>query len=335
MKTCLNFCSPLNADSSFRLYPLGRKSGNSSGNSTGSEGSSSSSLSSTSKWKATFSPISDPKQPNSELRQGGSPFGMGGSSRSTDSDSDYKQHHQQVRKGSDGESSSYMTSNPFLSQEAGTRGGGSSGSGGAQAGSATDQRQALQKQKAPRDWELKASSSMASQNLFISAATSSGGGILSGKVGGSAVAVSSTTGSSVGQYLGPQFQLGGASVLQSLFGAQTGSSTVSGTPRLVNGHSAMGSFSSAGLAGGAAGGEHLWWFILNVNSYLILRIIEQLKWGLKKKTRVNGPSDSQVGEGPMPLSLCWPVASLPHGLTAWVLQWKTPLENAALKRINA
>ncbi|XP_035863404.1 histone-lysine N-methyltransferase, H3 lysine-79 specific isoform X4 [Sander lucioperca] len=230
-----------------------RKSGSSSGNSTGSEASSTSSLSSTSKWKSTFSPISDPKQPNSDLRQGGSPFGMGGSSRGTDSDSDHKQQHQQVRKGSDGESSSYMNPNPFLSQEAGPRGGGSGGAG-AQGGSGSDQRQALQKQKAPRDWELKTSSSMASQNLFISAAASSGGGILSGKVGGSPVAVSSTTGSSVGQYLGSQFPLGGTSVLQSLFGAQTGGSTVSGTPRLVNGHSALGSFSSAGLAGGVAGG---------------------------------------------------------------------------------
>lgn len=145
-----------------------------------------------------------------------------------------------------------MTANPFLSQEAGTRGGGGSG---AQGSGSSDQRQPLQKQKAPRDWELKTSSSLASQNLFISAAASSGGGILSGKVGGGPVAVSSTTGS-VGQYLGSQFPLGGASVLQSLFGAQTGGSTVSGTPRLVNGHSALGSFSSAGLAGGAAGGEH-------------------------------------------------------------------------------
>ncbi|CAB1413434.1 unnamed protein product [Pleuronectes platessa] len=229
----------------------GRKSGSSSGNSTGSDGSSSSSLSSTSKWKSTFSPISDLKQPNSDLRQGGSPFGMGGSSRGTDSDSDHKQQHQQVRKGSDGESSSYMTPNPFLSQEAGSRSGGS----GAQGGGSSEQRQAIQKQKTPRDWDLKTSSSSpASQNLFISAAATSGGGILSGKVGGSPVAVSSTTGSSVGQYLGSQFPLGGASVLQSLFGAQTGGSTVSGTARLVNGHSAMGSFSSAGLAGGAAGG---------------------------------------------------------------------------------
>lgn len=182
---------------------------------------------------------------------------MGGSSRGTDSDSDHKQQHQQVRKGSDGESSGYMTANPFLNQEPGTRGGGGGGSGGgAQGGSGSDQRQALQKQKAPRDWELKTSSSLASQNLFISAAASSGGGILSGKVGSSPVAVSSTTGSTVGQYLGSQFPLGGTSVLQSLFGAQTGGSTVSGTPRLVNGHSALGSFSSAGLAGGAAGGEH-------------------------------------------------------------------------------
>ncbi|XP_058493782.1 histone-lysine N-methyltransferase, H3 lysine-79 specific isoform X1 [Solea solea] len=232
----------------------GRKSGSSSGNSTGSDACSSSSMSSTSKWKSTFSPISDPKQPNSDPRQGGSPFGMGGSSRGTDSDSDHKQQHQHVRKTSDGESSSYMTPNPFLSQEAGPRGGGSSGGAGAQGGNGSDQRQALQKQKTTRDWELKTSSSLASQNLFISAAVSSGGGILSGKVGGSPVAVSSTTGSSVGQYLGSQFPLSGTSVLQPLFGAQTGGSTVGGTARLVNGHSALGSFSSAGLAGGAAGG---------------------------------------------------------------------------------
>uniref|UniRef100_A0A8C6NTZ0 Histone-lysine N-methyltransferase, H3 lysine-79 specific n=1 Tax=Nothobranchius furzeri TaxID=105023 RepID=A0A8C6NTZ0_NOTFU len=220
---------------------------------TGSEASSSSSsLSSTSKWKSTFSPISDPKQPNADLRQGGSPFSTGGSSRGTDSDSDHKQLG---RKGSDGDSSSYVTPNPFLGQEMGARVG-SGGAGGVLGGPGSDQRQALLKQKASRDWELKTSSSMASQNLFISAAASSGGGILSGKVGGSPVAVSSTTGPSVGPYLGSQFPLGGTSVLQSLFGAQTGVSSVSGTSRLVNGHSTLGSFSSPGLAGGAAGGEH-------------------------------------------------------------------------------
>ncbi|KAK7889666.1 hypothetical protein WMY93_025226 [Mugilogobius chulae] len=203
----------------------GRKSGSSSGNSTGSESSSSSSLSSTSKWKSTFSPISDPKQPGSELRPGGSPFGVGGPSRSTDSDVDHKPHAQ-GRKGSDGDST-YVMSNPFLSQE---------GSNGCEV------RQVLQKQKVPRDWESKTSSS---QNLFISAAASSGAGIRS--------TASSVSGSAVGQYLGSQFPLGGTSVLQSLFGAQTGSS-VNGSTRLVNGHAALGSFSSAGLAGGAAGG---------------------------------------------------------------------------------
>lgn len=170
---------------------------------------------------------------------------MGGTSRGTDSDTDHKQHAQ-VRKGSDGESS-YVMSNPFLSQEGAIRGGGIGG--GPQGSSGSEQRQVLQKQKVLRDWETKSSSS---QNLFISAAASSGAGILSGKVGSSPVAVSSTT----GQYLGSQFPLGGTSVLQSLFGAQTGGPPVSGTTRLVNGHSALGSFSSAGLAGGAAGGEH-------------------------------------------------------------------------------
>ncbi|XP_035997225.1 histone-lysine N-methyltransferase, H3 lysine-79 specific isoform X2 [Fundulus heteroclitus] len=225
----------------------GRKSCSSSGNSTGSDASSSS-FCSNSKWKSTFSPISDPKQPNSDMRQGGSPFSTGGSSRSTDSDSDYKQ--QNGRKGGDGDSSGYMTPNPFLSQDSTTWG--ASNGCGVQGGTGCDQRQVLQKQKAPRDWELK--TSLASQNLFIAAAASSGAGIMNGKVGGSPVAVSSTTGSSMGPYLGSQFPLGGTSVLQSLFGAQTGVSTVNGTSRLMNGHSALGSFSSAGLAGGAAGG---------------------------------------------------------------------------------
>ncbi|XP_072293990.1 histone-lysine N-methyltransferase, H3 lysine-79 specific isoform X1 [Eucyclogobius newberryi] len=217
----------------------GRKSGTSSGNSTGSESSSTSSLSSTSKWKSTFSPISDPKQPGSELRQGDSPFGGGGPSRTADSDPDHKPHGQ-GRKGSDTESTHVM-SNPFLSQEGPGRGGTGGGSG-TQGSSGSEARQVLQKQKVPRDWESKTSSS---QNLFISAAASSGTGIRS--------SVSSTSGSAVGQYLGSQFPLGGTSVLQSLFGAQTGSS-VNGSTRLVNGHSALGSFSSAGLAGGAAGG---------------------------------------------------------------------------------
>lgn len=161
------------------------------------------------------------------------------SGRGPDSDTDLKQH-QPVRKGGEGETSSYVTANPFLSPEAATR-------GVAQGGGAIDQRQPLQKQKVPRDWDLKTSS----QNLFIAAAATSGGGILNGKIGGSPAAISTTTGPSVGSYL-----LGGPSVLQSLFGAQTGSSTVNGTPRLVNGHSALGTFSSPGLAGGAAGGEY-------------------------------------------------------------------------------
>uniref|UniRef100_A0A3B4ANB0 Histone-lysine N-methyltransferase, H3 lysine-79 specific n=1 Tax=Periophthalmus magnuspinnatus TaxID=409849 RepID=A0A3B4ANB0_9GOBI len=218
-----------------------RKSGSSSGNSTGSESSSTSSLSSASKWKSTFSPISDLKQPGSELRPSGSPFGVGGPSRSADSDPDHKPHAQ-GRKGSDGEST-YVMSNPFLNQEGAVRGGAGGGSG-PQGSSGSEARQVLQKQKVPRDWESKNSSS---QNLFISAAASSGAGILS--------SVSSTSGTAVGQYLGSQFPLGGTSVLQSLFGAQTGSS-VNGSTRLVNGHSALGSFSSAGLAGGAAGIFH-------------------------------------------------------------------------------
>uniref|UniRef100_A0A674BLF2 Histone-lysine N-methyltransferase, H3 lysine-79 specific n=1 Tax=Salmo trutta TaxID=8032 RepID=A0A674BLF2_SALTR len=222
-----------------------RKSGGSSSNSTGSEVSSSSSSSSNSKWKSTFSPISDLKQPLSEVRQGGSPFGTGREPRGTGTDSDSDHKPQQQRRGGEGaggEPSGFqdIPLNPFLSQESGGRPG-----PGAQGGSSSE-RQAMPKQKPRGEWELKTSSSMGnSQNLFISAAVS--GGILSGKVGGSPV--SSASGASVGQYLGAQFPLGGASVLQSLFGAQTPGTSVSGAPRLVNGHSSLGSFSSAGLAG--------------------------------------------------------------------------------------
>uniref|UniRef100_A0A8C7K3L1 Histone-lysine N-methyltransferase, H3 lysine-79 specific n=1 Tax=Oncorhynchus kisutch TaxID=8019 RepID=A0A8C7K3L1_ONCKI len=218
-----------------------------SSNSTGSEVSSSSSSSSNSKWKSTFSPISDLKQPLSEVRQGGSPFGTGREPRGlgTDSDSDHKpQQQRRGCEGAGGEPSGFqdIPLNPFLSQESGGRPG-----AGAQGGSSSE-RQAMPKQKPRGEWELKTSSSMGnSQNLFISAAVS--GGILSGKVGGSPA--SSASGASVGHYLGAQFPLGGASVLQSLFGTQTSGTSVSGAPRLVNGHSSLGSFSSAGLAGEA------------------------------------------------------------------------------------
>lgn len=191
----------------------GRKSGASS---VSSEVSSSSGAS---KWKSTFSPISDSKPTPSDLRQGGSPFGMGTSRGSTDSDSDQKPQRRGER-----ERESYGNSNLFLGQDGGGR-------SVVNTSERTVQKQTL---------------FQASQNLFISAAAS--GGILSGKVGGAAT-VSSP--SSVGQY----FPLGGASVLQSLFGAQTPGPATSGAPRLVNGHSTLGSFSSAGLAGGAAGGE--------------------------------------------------------------------------------
>ncbi|KAJ3599949.1 hypothetical protein NHX12_033901 [Muraenolepis orangiensis] len=215
------------------------------------------------KWKSTFSPISDLKQPGSDMRQGGSPFGHGG--RGPDPDSS---DHKQGRRASEGEPATFISSNPFLSQEMVVRGGaaaGGGGGGGSQGSGGPDQRQTFQKQKGSRDWELKANSgggsSLASQNLFMSAAAGGGagggvgtGGILSGKVGGGPAVVSSATGAVVGQYLGTQFSLGAPSVLQSLFGAQTGAPTVNSGPRLVNGHSSMGSFSSAGLAGGAAGG---------------------------------------------------------------------------------
>uniref|UniRef100_A0A8C1Q7B4 Histone-lysine N-methyltransferase, H3 lysine-79 specific n=1 Tax=Cyprinus carpio TaxID=7962 RepID=A0A8C1Q7B4_CYPCA len=200
----------------------GRKSGASS---VSSEVSSSSGAS---KWKSTFSPISDTKPTPPDHHQGGSPFGVGASRGSTDSDSDQKPQRRGER-----EREPYGNSNLFLSQD---------GSGRSVVNTLE---RPLQKQKS-REWDLKSISGLASQNLFISAAAS--GGILTGKVGGAST-VSST--SSVGQY----FPLGGASVLQSLFGAQTPGPTTSGAPRLVNGHLALSSFSSAGLAGGAAGGE--------------------------------------------------------------------------------
>lgn len=200
----------------------GRKSGASS---VSSEVSSSSGAS---KWKSTFSPISDTKPTPSDLRQGGSPFGMGTSRGSTDSDSDQKPQRRGER-----EREPYGNSNLFLSQD-----------GGGRSVVNTSER-TLPKQKV-REWDHKSVTGLASQNLFISAAAS--GGILSGKVGGTATVSSASS-------VGPYFPLGGASVLQSLFGAQTPGPATSGAPRLVNGHSTLGSFSSAGLAGGAAGGE--------------------------------------------------------------------------------
>lgn len=217
------------------VSPIGSQGRKSGASSVSSEVSSSSS-----KWKSTFSPISDPKPTLPDLRQGGSPFGMGmsrGAGGGTDSDSDQKQQRRVERERE--RSEAYGNPKGFLGSEASNR-------------SASLSERPQQKQKL-REWELKAVSGLASQNLFISAATS--GGILSGKVGG-ATTVSSA--SSVGQY----FPLGGASVLQSLFGAQTSSPATSGAPRLVNGHSALGSFSSAGLAGGAAGGELSFQYLL-------------------------------------------------------------------------
>ncbi|KAM9460945.1 histone-lysine N-methyltransferase, H3 lysine-79 specific isoform 3-T3 [Clarias gariepinus] len=176
--------------------------------------------SSSSKWKSTFSPISDPKPTPPDLRQSSSPF-CGGMSCGPDSDSEQKPQRRADRDRSE----HYGNPKPFLGLD--------------------KSRESFPKQKA-REWELKAIGSLTSQNLFISAAA--GGGLLCGKAG-RATAVSSA--SSVGQY----FPLGGTSVLQSLFGAQAPNPATSGPPRLVNGHSVLGSFSSAGLAGGAAGGN--------------------------------------------------------------------------------
>ena len=220
----------------------------------------SSSLCSTSKWKSTFSPISDPKHPGSDMRQGGSPFGLGAPCRGPDPDS--SDHKQQGRRGSEGEAATFSSSNPFLSQEVVLRGGGGGGGGGSQGGGGggADQRQSFQKQKGSRDWELKGAGGgggLAGQNLFMAAASgggAGGGGGRSGKAGGGPAAASLASGPG-GQYLGAQFSLGGPTVLQSLFGAQTGAPTVNSGARLVNGHCSMGGFSSAGLAGGAAGGK--------------------------------------------------------------------------------
>lgn len=137
-----------------------------------------------------------------------------------------------------------LPSNLFLSQDPGAGRQGGTGTGG------------LTKAR-PREWELKgvggAGGSLVSQNLFISAATSGVSGILAGKMGGAGVTSSGGgVGGSGAQYVGTQFPLGGASVLQSLFGSQAAMPPVSVPPRLVNGHS---SFSSAGLTGGAAGGK--------------------------------------------------------------------------------
>ncbi|MGH0162848.1 UNVERIFIED_CONTAM: hypothetical protein FKN15_043757 [Acipenser sinensis] len=220
--------------------------------------------------KLQHTPTSDPKQPASEcLRHGGSPFG----GRFCDSDTDHKQQqHHRKTSGTGGSESSggdspcplnngypnqHQNSKPFQTDKHS-----SShhhhhhhhhhGHHHHQHGAAS---LAAQGRAKSRDWEVVKSSSTncsssSSQNLFFSAA-----GILSGK-GVSPVVVSSSSpsGVTVGPshpYLGPQFPLGGASVLHSLFGVQ---SPAGGAPRLVNGHTVMGAFSSSGLAGGAAGG---------------------------------------------------------------------------------
>uniref|UniRef100_A0AAY4D2Q1 Histone-lysine N-methyltransferase, H3 lysine-79 specific n=1 Tax=Denticeps clupeoides TaxID=299321 RepID=A0AAY4D2Q1_9TELE len=134
----------------------------------------------------------------------------------------------------------YLPPNPFLSQECSVSVVRQPGVGSIS-----------QMRSKPREWELKSANSLGSQNLFISAAASTGG-ILAGKAS-TALNMTPTLGSSAvaGQYLGGQFPVSGTSVLKSLFGGQSPASTVNTAQRLVNGHS----FPSAGLAGGAAGGE--------------------------------------------------------------------------------
>ncbi|XP_041913428.1 histone-lysine N-methyltransferase, H3 lysine-79 specific isoform X3 [Alosa sapidissima] len=226
---------------------LGRKSGGSCDvSSSSSTCSSSSSSSSTSKWKSTFSPISDPKPTASDLRQGGSPFRAGASDAENKASAGQQQRPDSgaAMGGSPGRC---LPSNLFLSQDPGA---------GRQGGPAAC---GLPKAKS-REWERgvgvsSAGGGLVSQNLFISAATSGVGSILAGKMGAAGVGVTSGGGGGMGvpgaQYVGAQFPLGGASVLQSLFGSQAAMPPVSVAPRLVNGHS---SFSSAGLTGGAAGG---------------------------------------------------------------------------------
>lgn len=207
----------------FSVSPVSGSQGRKSGASSVSSDVSSSS----SKWKSTFSPISDPKPTPPDLRQSGSPF-CGGVSCGPDSDSEQKPQKRADRDRSE----HFGNAKPFPGLDKG--------------------RESFPKQKA-REWELKAMGSLTSQNLFISAAA--GGGLLCGKAG-RATAVSSASS------VGPYYPLSGNSVLQSLFGAQTPNPATGGPPRLVNGHSVLGSFSSAGLAGGAAGGEQFLVFSL-------------------------------------------------------------------------
>uniref|UniRef100_A0AAY4D5L8 Histone-lysine N-methyltransferase, H3 lysine-79 specific n=1 Tax=Denticeps clupeoides TaxID=299321 RepID=A0AAY4D5L8_9TELE len=203
---------------------------------------SSSSSPSASKWKSTFSPISDPKPTLPDLRLGGSQFSM---------ELDHRQTPIQQRRVGDGPVETvlsvaagsgaqlYLPPNPFLSQECSVSVVRQPGVGSIS-----------QMRSKPREWELKSANSLGSQNLFISAAASTGG-ILAGKAS-TALNMTPTLGSSAvaGQYLGGQFPVSGTSVLKSLFGGQSPASTVNTAQRLVNGHS----FPSAGLAGGAAGG---------------------------------------------------------------------------------
>ncbi|XP_035277480.1 histone-lysine N-methyltransferase, H3 lysine-79 specific-like, partial [Anguilla anguilla] len=192
---------------------LGRKSSGLMGN----EVLASSSSSSSGKWKSTFSPITDPKQPPPDLRRGASPFGAGGREGGGDSDSDDGPRR---RRGAESGAES-----PFDA-----------------AGPSQLKRSPLlpaQDPGGPEPQNPRGRGGNGGQNPF-------GGG---GAPGRNAEA----SAPSAGPYPGGPPPPAGASVLQPRFGGQT-AAPAPGAPRMVNGHTAHGTAPTSGPAGGAAGG---------------------------------------------------------------------------------
>ncbi|KAI1882852.1 hypothetical protein AGOR_G00239170 [Albula goreensis] len=220
---------------------LGRKSSSLMGSEVSTSSSLSSfSTSSSSKWKSTFSPISDPKQPVlPDLRRGASPFRVGGGAWGSigggDSDSDSPRQQRRSEGGGLELESLSGSTHPV----------------GPSHRNHSPQLHLSQEMGGPEAQSPREKGAAAAQNLFISAGGSSN--VLNGRVEGP-TAASPSPGAPGGHCLGAQLPPGGASVLQSLFGAQTTTYPGSGAPRLANGHGTRGTTSPSSLAGGAVGG---------------------------------------------------------------------------------
>ncbi|XP_036409926.1 histone-lysine N-methyltransferase, H3 lysine-79 specific-like isoform X3 [Megalops cyprinoides] len=189
---------------------------------------SSSSTSSSSKWKSTFSPILDPKQPLPDLRQGMSPLRGGAGARGGrgGGDPDYENRQHQKRGEGGGPESLIVPTCPVGTPHP--------DQGGAEV-------------QTPREKAVEAGLRLGGQNLLTSASVN-GAVPKKGKVC-SPVTVPFPTGASGGP---PPVD---ASLFQSHSGIQKAVPPALGAPQLMNGHAARGTVPGPGLAGSAAGGN--------------------------------------------------------------------------------